>query len=138
MFGVRSIGQKSAQWREKGKSIRNPFLLNYQGKIMGGKKKLSLKQMERMQARQRERKDESKRSSESTEKKSIGISPPDPTNKKVMDELKKMKALTPYGVASRLDLRLSVAKHFLRELERRGAIEYVSGSRNLKIYKFPD
>lgn len=105
---------------------------------MGGKKKLSLKQMERMQTRQRERKDESKRSAESAEKKSVGISPPDPTNKKVMDELKKMKALTPYGVASRLDLRISVAKHFLRELERRGAIEYVSGSKNLKIYKFPD
>ncbi len=106
---------------------------------MGGKKKLTLKQMQRMQARQREKKEsKSKESAGSAAKKSLGIFPPDPKSKKVIDELKKMKVLTPYGVASRLDLRLSVAKHFLRELERRGAIEYVSGSKNLKIYKFPD
>jgi len=103
---------------------------------MGGKKKLSLKQMERMQERQQ--KGESKKSAESTKKKSLGIFPPDPTNKKVIDELKKMKVLTPYGVASRLDLRLSAAKHFLKDLERRGAIEYISGSKNLKIYKIAD
>jgi len=103
---------------------------------MGGKKKLSLKQMERTQARQE--KGESKKSGESKEKKSIGIFPPDPTNKKVIDELKKMKVLTPYGVASRLDLRLSAAKHFLKELERRGTVEYISGSKNLKIYKIAD
>jgi len=105
---------------------------------MGGKKKLGLKQMERMQERQREKKGESKKSGESKEKKSIGIFPPDPTNKKVIDELKKMKILTPYGVASHLDLRLSAAKHFLKELERRGTIEYISGSKNLKIYKIVD
>lgn len=106
---------------------------------MGGKKRLTLKQMERMRARQREKKgSESKGAARSAAKKSLGIFPPDPKSKKVMDELKKMKVLTPHGVASRLDLRLSVAKHFLRELERQGAIEYVSGSKNLKIYKFPD
>jgi len=136
MFGVRNIRQKSAQWHEKGKSIRNPFPFELSGKIMGGKKKLSLKQMERTQARQE--KGESKKSGESKEKKSIGIFPPDPTNKKVIDELKKMKVLTPYGVASRLDLRLSAAKHFLKELERRGTVEYISGSKNLKIYKIAD
>jgi len=106
---------------------------------MGGKKKLSIKQMEKMQSRQHEpKKGESKSAGAQTKAKSIGIFPPDPTSKKVIDELKKMKVLTPYSVASRLDLRLSAAKHFLKELEQRGTIEYVSSSRNLKIYKIAD
>jgi len=106
---------------------------------MGGKKKLTFKQMERAQAKKdqergRERKE--RRTGGSTpEKKSIGIIPPDPKSEKVMGELKKMKALTPYAVATHFDLRLSVAKDFLEELERRGMVEYVSGSKNLKVYK---
>jgi len=109
---------------------------------MGGKKKLSLKQIEKSQARSQSRKEgggapKSSGGSE-TKTKAVGIFLPDPKNKKVIGELKKMKALTPYTVASSLDLRLSMAKHFLEELEKQGAVEYVSGSRNLKIYKFTD
>jgi small subunit ribosomal protein S25e len=105
---------------------------------MGGKKKLTMKQMERMQARkdqERERKERKTGGSSTTEKKSIGIIPPDPKSEKIIGELKKMKALTPYTVATRFDLRLSVAKDFLEDLERRGIVEYVSGSKNLKVYK---
>ena len=104
---------------------------------MGGKKKLTMKQMERMQAKkdqERERR-ERKSGGSTTEKKSIGIIPPDLKSQKVIGELKKMRALTPYAVATRFDLRLSVAKDFLEELEQRGIVEYVSGSKNLKIYK---
>lgn len=107
---------------------------------MGGKKKLSLKQMERSQARSQSRKEGGtpKPGGSETKAKSIGIFLPDPQSKKVIGELKKMKVLTPYSVASSLDLRLSTAKQFLEELENQGAVEYVSGSRNLKIYKFTD
>jgi len=101
---------------------------------MGGKKKLTMKQMERMQAR-RDQERKERRLASATEKKSIGIIPPDLKSEKVIGELKKMKALTPYTIATRFDLRLSVAKDFLEELERRGIVEYVSGSKNLKIYK---
>ena len=101
---------------------------------MGGKKKLTLRQMQRIQARKdRERRE--RRLASTTEKKSIGIILPDIKSKKVIGELKRIKALTPYTVATRFDLRLSVAKDFLEELERRGIVEYVSGSKNLKIYK---
>ena len=101
---------------------------------MGGKKKLTIKQMARTQERkERERKE--RRLASATDKKSIGIVMPDLKSGKVIGELKKMKALTPYTVATRFDLRLSVAKDFLEELERRGIVEYVSGSKNLKIYK---
>lgn len=103
---------------------------------MGGKKRLTLKQMERMQKRKGEKKEG--KSGGPAQKKPAGIIPPNPRSEKVIGELKKMKALTPYMVASRFDLRLSVAKSLLKKLEQRGVIKYVSGSDNLKIYKFPD
>jgi len=107
---------------------------------MGGKKKLSLKQMERTQARKDEEKErkggkERKSGGPTIEKKSLGITLPDLKSEKVIGELKKMKVLTPYSVGSRFDLRLSVARDFLEELERRRIVEYVSGSKNLKVYK---
>lgn len=105
---------------------------------MGGKKKLALRQMEKMQVKKRERKEGRSGRSTATEKKGAGIVPPDARSKKVISELKRMKVLTPCMVASRFDLRLSVAKDFLEELERRGIIEYVSGGENLKIYKPSD
>ncbi len=108
---------------------------------MGGKKRLSLKQIEKAQVRSRSRKEGGAPRSGSgskTKAQSIGIFMPDPKSKRVIGELKKMRVLTPYTVASSLDLRLSTAKHFLEELEKRGAVEYVSRSRSLKIYKFTD
>lgn len=101
---------------------------------MGGKKKLTLKQMEKMQVKKDERR-EGKSSGGPAEKKPAGIIPLDPRSEKVIGEIKKMKVLTPYAVASRFNLRLSVAKDLLKELEQRGIVEYVSGSESLKIYK---
>lgn len=100
---------------------------------MGGKKRLTLKQMERMQARRQEGKESTPK--RSYEKKAAGIVSPNYRSQKVISELKKMKVLTPYTVASRFDLRLGVAKGFLKELEKRGVVEYISGGANLKIYK---
>ena len=107
---------------------------------MGGKKKLTLKQIERLQARERGKKGGKPRKATGpvAKKKSIGIFPPNPRSKGIIDELKRMRVLTPYTVASRLDLRLSAAKRFLKELEQRGTIECVSGSRNLRVYKIAD
>ncbi|UCE15600.1 MAG: hypothetical protein JSV12_06930 [Candidatus Bathyarchaeota archaeon] len=104
---------------------------------MGSKKRLTLKQMDKPTKKKKERKT-SGSSRFTTEKKSIGIIPPDPKSGKVVDQLKKMKVLTPYTVATRLDLRLSAARSLLKELEKQGTIEFVSGSKNLKIYKLSD
>ena len=99
---------------------------------MGGKKKLSLKQMEKAQKKtEKEKRD----TAPSKEKKSIpGITAPN-LGDKFAGELKKMKVITPYSIASRFDLRLSVARDFLEELERKGMIKFVSRSRNIHIYK---
>ena len=111
---------------------------------MGSRKKLSLKQTEKMQARQASKQSTTKKtgkggkssgSSGAVEKKVAGIIPPNPRNEKTISEIKKLKVLTPYTVASRFDIRLSLARDLLEELEQRGVIQYVSGSKNIKIYK---
>jgi small subunit ribosomal protein S25e len=108
-------------------------------KKMGGKKKLGLKQMERMQARRDEEdraKDKKKeKAATPRERRTIGVVPPDMKNAKNVNEIKKMKVLTPYAVASRFNVRISAAKDFLEQLEQNGAVQLVSGNHNIKIYK---
>ena len=53
----------------------------------------------------------------------------------LIDEIRKMKVITPFAVASKFDLRISVAKDLLEELERKKIIELVSRSRKTKVYK---
>jgi small subunit ribosomal protein S25e len=109
---------------------------------MGGKKKLTLKQVERMQVKKdeedKDKKKKEKGTAPSRERKSSGIVPPDAKNEKIVGELKKMPVLTPYAVATRFNIRISTAKDFLDQLEENGTIELVSGSHNIKIYKAMD
>jgi ribosomal protein S25 len=104
---------------------------------MGGKKKLGLKQMERMQ----EKKDEEEKGKKKEkagpqkEKRIIGVIVPDVKNEKIVSEIKKMNVLTPYAVSSRFSIRISAAKDFLEQLEENGTVQLVSGNHNIKIYK---
>ena len=103
---------------------------------MGGKKKIGLKQMERMQERKDEEKEKKKeKAGPSKERRPIGVIPPDVKNEKIVNEVKKMNVLTPYAVASRFNIRISAAKDFLEQLEQNGAVQLVSGNHNIKIYK---
>ena len=99
----------------------------------GGKKKQSLKQMTKPKAPKEPK--EKKAAEAPAAKKNLGLTMPDIDNKKVMGELKGLKVLTPSVVASRFNIRLSLANAFLKELEKRKMVEYVSGGKNLKIYK---
>ncbi|MBS7647297.1 MAG: hypothetical protein QXK93_02455 [Candidatus Bathyarchaeia archaeon] len=106
---------------------------------MGGKKKLSLKQMERMQMRKsEEEKKKEKEKAAPKEKKAAGILIPDIKGGKMLDELKKMRVLTPYAVASKFNIRISAAKDLLEQLEDDGLIQLVSGNHDIKIYKTLD
>lgn len=101
---------------------------------MGGKKKQTLKKTERAQKKKPSKK-EKKTSGALREKTTVlGLTPPNMKNENFVNELKKMKVITPFSVASRYELRLSIAREFLRELERNGLIRFVSRSRNLRIY----
>ena len=106
---------------------------------MGGKKKLGLKQMERMQ---RKRDEESKSKEKKKEKaappkqrRTIDVVAPDVKNTKIVAEIRKMNVLTPYAVASKFNIRISTAKDFLEQLEQNGVVEFASGNHNIKIYK---
>jgi small subunit ribosomal protein S25e len=108
---------------------------------MGGKKKLSLKQMERMQMRKDEeekKKKEKDKEKAAREKKLAGIFVPDVKGEKVLEELKKMRVLTPYAVATRFNIRISAAKDFLEQLEENGLVQLVSGNHDIKIYRAID
>jgi len=107
---------------------------------MGGKKKLNLKQMERMQDKKdAEGKDKKKKEKAAgggpKEKRPSAVVPPDAKNEKIIAELKKMHVLTPFAISTRYNIRISAAKEFLQELQQNGKIQLVSGNHNLKIYK---
>jgi small subunit ribosomal protein S25e len=107
---------------------------------MGGKKKLGLKQMERQQGKEdeaKEAKDKKKdKAGPPKERKTIiNVIPPDAKNDKIVAEIKKMPALTPYTVATKYNVRISAAKQFLTQLQQNGTVELVSGGHNIKVYK---
>jgi ribosomal protein S25 len=94
---------------------------------MPGKK--SLKKVEKTQ--------ETKEKSEKKEKrdKIIGaVEIPDASSDEVMQALKRMKAITPNSVASQFNLKVSVAKKLLSELEATGTLELAASSQNIKVY----
>ncbi len=69
------------------------------------------------------------------EKKTAGISMPNLEDAKFTGELSKMGALTPYAIASQFNVRLSVARDILEELERRRLVKSVGGNTRIKVYK---
>lgn len=105
---------------------------------MGGKKKLNLKQMERVQEKKDVEDKEKKKKEKGSgpkEKKLAAVIAPDAKSEKVIGELKKMHVLTPYSVATRFNVRISAAKELLDHLQQNGTIQLVSGNHNIKIYR---
>jgi ribosomal protein S25 len=105
---------------------------------MGGKKKLGIKQMEKQQddkATEDKAKKKEEKKGPPQKKNTIGILAPDAKDQKIVAEIKKLGVLTPYAVSTRYGIRISAAKDFLEQLEANGAIQLVSGSHSLKIYK---
>ena len=110
---------------------------------MGGAKKKSLAQMEKQQTQQdaaaSAKKPESGKKTKSktvTEKKTMaGITLPNFDDPKFNGELSKLGALTPYAIATQFNVRLSVAKDILEELERRRLVKPVGGNARIKVYK---
>jgi ribosomal protein S25 len=93
--------------------------------------KRSLKQIERQQSR----KDKEKQDKGSRVEKTIGsLDIPDVNSDELMDQLRKMKAITPTGVAIRFNIKVSMAKRLLEELRDDRVIDLVSRSHNLKVY----
>jgi len=104
---------------------------------MGGAKKKSLAQMEKQQVQQDKKPEPEKKTKGKTvaEKKTVGISMPSFDSEKIVGELSKIGALTPYSIATQFNVRLSVARDILEELERRRLVTSVGGNSRIKIFK---
>ena len=106
---------------------------------MGGAKKKSLAQTEKqqkLQTKKQQREPSKKSQSKVFEKQIGGIDIPNLEGIDVSEELSKMKAITPYAVASKYSLRISIAKNLLKLLEKRGLVKLIAGNSNLKLYRF--
>ena len=107
---------------------------------MGGAKKKSLAQMEKQQVQQDAAKkpEPAKKTKGKTvpEKKTVGgIALPNFDDPKFNGEVSKLGALTPYAIATQFNVRLSVARDILEELERRRMVKPAGGNARIKIYK---
>jgi small subunit ribosomal protein S25e len=110
--------------------------------IMGGAKKRSMAQMEKTQDQPDKGKDESAASSKKgakgktiAEKRARGLQAPDLNDPKFVGEVGKMSAITPYSLASQFNVKLSVAKDLLEELERRKLVTLIGGNARIRIYQ---
>jgi len=102
---------------------------------VGGAKKKSISQMEKVKPKEDEKPTKKKSAKPVTEKKSSGINLPDVKDKALISELEKMKAITPVAIASTYGVRVSVAKDFLEELVKKQLIRLIESCNRIKIYK---
>ncbi len=115
----------------------NSACLRAQVVTLGGAKKKSLAQMEKTQVQQDKKVEPAKKSKgkPSTEKKLRGVDVPNIEDARFLSELSKMGAITPYALASQFNLRISVAKDMLEELERKRLVTAVGGNARIRIYR---
>jgi ribosomal protein S25 len=93
--------------------------------------KKSLKQIEKQQ-RKKDSKDKEKGGRVI---KTIGaLDIEDIDSEDLMEQLQKMKAVTPTGLAIHYSLKVSMAKKLLDQLQKDKVVEMVSRSHNLKVY----
>jgi len=93
--------------------------------------KKSLKQIERQQ-RKKDSKDKEKGGRVTKTIGALDIEEID--SEDLMEQLKKMKAVTPTGLAIHYSLKVSMAKKLLDQLQKDKVVEMVSRSHNLKVY----
>jgi len=99
---------------------------------MGGTKKKTVSQMKKEEEKKREA--EKKKVKQVIEKKERNFFFAG-TIESALKELSKLDVLTPYTVASQLNLRLSAAKNLLKELELKKLVQMIQGNARIKIYK---
>ncbi len=104
---------------------------------MGGKKKPTLKQLEK-QLKLKKLKAEGKKPKKPVvkekERKIGGLLISEEIISSIRKEALRAKVITPYTIASKYQLRMSIAKRILKMLEKEGVVKLVSRSRRTYIY----
>ena len=93
--------------------------------------KRSMKQIERQQ--RRKEKEETKEKGK-FEKTIAALDVPEMSSEELMEQLGKMKAITPTGLAIHYNLKVSTAKKLLEDLREQKVVTLASRSHNLKVY----
>lgn len=94
--------------------------------------KRSMRQIERQQRRKG---GEEKQEKGGKVEKTIGsLDIPDVSSEDLMEQLRRMKAITPNGLANQFNIKVSTAKRLLEGLTRDGVVRLASRSHNLKVY----
>jgi ribosomal protein S25 len=107
---------------------------------LGGAKKKSMAQMEKTQDQSDKKEEPAQQQKKGkgktiAEKRPRGLQAPEIGDPKFLGEVQKMGAITPYSLANQFNLRLSVAKDLLDELEKRKLITLVGGNARIRIYQ---
>ena len=97
--------------------------------------KRSLRQIEKQQRRRQK----SEAKSTSRIEKTIGtLDIPDMSSEELIEQLKRMKAITPTSLAVHYNIKVSTAKRLLKDLLDQQIINLESRSHNLKIFTISD
>lgn len=94
--------------------------------------------MERTQTQQDEEKDQprkTKTKATPAEKKLRAVELQRADDAKVLGEISKMSAITPYAISSQFNIRIGAAKDLLEELERKKVLTSVGGNARIRVYK---
>jgi len=105
---------------------------------IGGAKKKSLAQMEKTQTSQEKDATQPKKGKTkptSTEKKLRAVELQGVNDSRLLGEIAKMGAITPYALSSQFNIRIGAAKDVLEELQRRKALAYIGGNARVRIYR---
>jgi small subunit ribosomal protein S25e len=105
---------------------------------MGGATKKPISTMEKRQKKlmEEQQKKQAKKQISKTGKEVISnvVVVDKETLKKVEEELKKEKIVTPYTLSSKLGVTISVAKKILEELWKQGVVKQVAKNRRVVLY----
>ena len=102
---------------------------------MGGKKKLTITQMEKRQIVLQRKQAEKERRAQQAELRQEKIAlVTEETLKNIANEVTKWNCITPYEVATKFNLKISTARKVLRLLSSQGVISLVDKGRRVEIY----
>ncbi|EHP69580.1 MAG: 30S ribosomal protein S25e [Metallosphaera yellowstonensis] len=104
---------------------------------MGGASKKPISNVEKRmkkEAEAQQKKEKKKVSKTGNEVISKNIVISDEMVKRVQEEIKKEKIITPYNLATKASITLSVAKRILKDLNQQGVIKEVYRNRRTAIY----